>query len=74
MVEADKDLYLYLTRGPESVGYFKSSLITAALHADSSNLELLSRGYPDLVKAVIAYHSSVDYWNKIKQEMEKCAS
>lgn len=50
---------------------FEAALWTAIHRADSSNLELLARGYPEEVEAYTKYMSVSGYWQEVMEIAEK---
>lgn len=51
-------------------GFFKH-LIEAIIRADSTNMEKLSKSFPDLVAAVNCYQNVEGYWEDLKRRYEQ---
>jgi hypothetical protein len=46
-------------------GSFMESLIQTMYKADTENLHLLKKGYPELAEVVIRYRSEKGYWKDV---------
>lgn len=49
-------------------GSFFSNLIKTEMIADTTNMELLSRGFPELTEAIRRYQNEDGYWQKLCEE------
>ena len=59
-------LYNFLNR-KDMNGSFANALVDAFLKADSSNLELLGKGFPEMKKVVYDFRNTTDYWKEIEE-------
>ena len=68
MTEGEAELYMWQFQG--MLGHFKTALWAAIQHADTGNLELLRKAFPEQVDAYIKFSREHGYWDRIKSEFE----
>jgi hypothetical protein len=68
VTEAEKDLYYWVH---DQLGSFSTHLFKAIASADTSNLNKLSKGFPDEVQVYKRYANEENYWADLKQRIEK---